>query len=179
MFFALSRKAWASQEGVAEAEADISRDVFALGKEMSSLECLVSLCDRLQKWANSSPPRVHTFSICFCSAHCGQGKAPAPWHSIMSLMKAEASHRLALGVHLLLSFWCHPAKSPSLCGDNERRHMGQSWVTSEAPSDSQPTRRHVSECSQGRPSCLANHQQTKDMWTVNSVLCVTEVWGCF
>lgn len=122
-------------------------------------------------------PRVHTFSLCFCSGHCGQGKAPAPWHFLMSLMKAEASHGLVLGVHLLLSFWCHPAKSPSLCGDNERRHMEQSWVTSEAPADSQPTCTPVSECSRGWPRCPANHQQTKDTWTINSMLCVSEVWG--
>lgn len=47
-FFVLSRKASASQEGVAEA-ADTSWDVSTLGKETDSLDCLVSLCARWQK----------------------------------------------------------------------------------------------------------------------------------
>lgn len=89
-------------------------------------------------------------------------------------MQSETYNSLLFGLAYSCAFAFIMRIAPASLLEGER-HMEQNWVTTVAPADGESTSRYVSEPSQDQQSCLADNQQTKGMWAINSMLCVTEV----
>lgn len=135
-----------------------------------------------KKQPSSSTPWIHTFSICYCNAlPLWTRKCTLPFDT-QSLVWCM----LRLFTGLLLCLGCAYSCTSDTGLPRAPAHLGKmkenTWSRAESPRcySWQPSNpRHLSEHSQGQPSSLANHQQTKHVWAINSVLCVTEVLGLF
>lgn len=133
------------------------------------LERLANLRERLQKWLKCCLSLAQPYSFA-CFLQLSAPPLPLPGGkntpcvlTLLSQMQAESHHRPAVGVGSL-------SEGDTRSGTGSPQSL--QLIDFQRP-------RHVSQSGQSQPSCLADHPEAKNLWTINSALSVAEVLRWF